>query len=474
MFARLKRRTTASQTSRFPHQWWLVTSAGRIDRDVSRYTPGAGSIAPEPAQTPWHLATRITFRFCFVYLGLYVLFTQMLRSLIPFPIPFPQFGVTAPMKNMVGWVGAHVLHVAKGVAPHPTGSGDTIYDWSQVVTLLLIAAIASAIWSFVARDRREHARLNKWFRVFIRFALATTFVSYGFSKVPPLQMPTTFLARLVEPYGNFSPMGVLWYSIGASPAYEMFAGAAEVFAASLLFIPRTAGLGSMVALMDSIAIFTLNMTYDVPVKLFSFHLVLMSLFLLAPNLVRLRDFFVLQRATAVRREEALGSTDRARRNSVIAQIVYGGLVLVLGAYGGYQGWTRFGGGAPKSPLYGIWEIQRLTVDGRDSPALVSDSARWRRVVFQGPSTVTFQRMNDSLVMFGTKIHASANSIEVTQFDSARTKSTLTFERPAKDRLLLDGTLDKHAVHMELSYRDPDSFLIRSRGFNWVQEYPYNK
>jgi len=96
------------------------------------------------------------------------------------------------------------------------------------------------------------------------------------------------------------------------------------------------------------------------------------------------------------------------------------------------------------------------------------------VVFQGPSTVTFQRMNDSLVMFGTKIHASANSIEVTQFDSARTKSTLTFERPAKDRLLLDGTLDKHAVHMELSYRDPDSFLIRSRGFHWVQELPFNK
>ena len=269
-------------------------------------------------------------------------------------------------------------------------------------------------------------------------------------------------------------MGVLWYSIGASPAYEMFAGSAEVLAAFLLFIPRTAGLGSMVALMDGIAIFTLNMTYDVPVKLFSFHLVLMSLFLLAPNLVRLRDFFVLQRATTMRREDALGATDRARRNSVIAQIVYAGLVLAIGAYGGYQGWKQFGGGSAKSPLYGIWEIQRLTTDGHDSPALVSDTARWRRVVFQRPTAVTFQRMNDSLVTFGAKIHASGNSIEVTQFDSAQTRSTLTFERPAKDRLVLDGMLDKHVVHMELSYRDPDSFLIRSRGFHWVQENPYNK
>lgn len=94
------------------------------------------------------------------------------------------------------------------------------------------------------------------------------------------------------------------------------------------------------------------MTYDVPVKLFSFHLVLMSLFLLAPNPARLRDFFVLQRATTVRGEEGLGATDRARRASVIAQIVYGGLVLALGAYGDHQGWAQFGGGAAKSPAYG--------------------------------------------------------------------------------------------------------------------------
>ena len=231
-----------------------------------------------------------------------------------------------------------------------------------------------------------------------------------------------------------------------------------------------------VALMDSIAIFTLNMTYDVPVKLFSFHLVAMSLFLLAPNLVRLRDFFVLQRATTVRPEDGLGGTDRARRNSVIAQVVYGVVVASFGAYSGYQGWKFYGGGAPKSPLYGIWEIQRLTTDGQDSPALVSDTARWRRVVFQRPTGVTFQRMNDSFLVLGAAVDTDTKSIVVTQFDSAQkqTKSTLTYDRPSKDRLVLDGMLDKHTVHMELSYRDPDSFLIHSRGFNWVQEYPFNK
>jgi len=35
----------------------------------------------------------------------------------------------------------------------------------------------------------------------------------------------------------------------------------------------------------------LNMAYDVPVKLFSFHLILLALFLLAPNLPGLITFF---------------------------------------------------------------------------------------------------------------------------------------------------------------------------------------
>jgi len=42
--------------------------------------------------------------------------------------------------------------------------------------------------------------------------------------------------------------------------------------------PRTATLGAMICLADAIEIFTLNMTYDVPVKLLSSHLVFMSLF----------------------------------------------------------------------------------------------------------------------------------------------------------------------------------------------------
>ncbi len=53
----------------------------------------------------------------------------------------------------------------------------------------------------------------------------------------------------------------------------------------------SAGCGALVCLGDWIHVFALNVTYDVPVKPLSFHLILLSLFVLAPDLKRLADFF---------------------------------------------------------------------------------------------------------------------------------------------------------------------------------------
>ena len=51
-------------------------------------------------------------------------------------------------------------------------------------------------------------------------------------------------------------------------------------------------LGALIALCDMTHVFMLNMTYDVPVKLFSFHLMLMALFLLAPDFQRSGGFLL--------------------------------------------------------------------------------------------------------------------------------------------------------------------------------------
>lgn len=156
-------------------------------------------------------------------------------------------------------------------------------------------------------------------------------------------------------------------SIGASPGYEIFAGCAELLGGILLIFPRTTTLGALVCMADITQVFMLNMNYDVPVKLLSFHLFLLAFFLLAPDLKGLVNFFLLNRATDPSTQPPLFATRRANRFAFAAQILFGLWLLGMNAYSSRVNWSKFSGGRPKSPLYGIWELDQQSIDGQVRP-----------------------------------------------------------------------------------------------------------
>ena len=423
----------------------------------------------------WSLATRIAFRFSFVYFGLYVVTTQMLTGLLVLPVGYvPNLGRTGAMQALVSWVAAHVFHVTTPLVITGSGSGDKTFDWVQAFCLLVVAVAATAVWSGVRRTAARYVGFHKWFHLFIRFALGSTMVGYGMAKAIPLQMPAPQLTRLLEPYGNFSPMGVLWYSVGASRPYEMFTGCAELAGGILLFFPRTATLGALICLADTMQIFTLNMTYDVPVKLFSFQLILMSLFLLAPEARRLANVLVFNRTAGPSTQPPLGRSPRAIRIGAIAQGVFGIYLVGMGLYGARQSWYSYGGGAPKPPLYGIWNITEMQIDGQTRSPLVTDYDRWRRLVIQSAVGIMLQRMDDTFVGYGAKVDMTAKTIALTKAADKAWNARFTFEQPTRERLVLAGTLDGHSLRMKTELVDHTKFLLVSRGFHWVQEYPFNR
>jgi hypothetical protein len=54
------------------------------------------------------------------------------------------------------------------------------------------------------------------------------------------------------------------------------------------------------------------------------------------------------------------------------------------------------------------------------------------------------------------------------------KARFTFRRAAEDQSTLDGKMDNHEIHMQLRLVDRGKFLLASRGFRWIQEYPVNR
>ncbi|HEY2472975.1 MAG TPA: hypothetical protein VGI45_34660 [Terracidiphilus sp.] len=424
----------------------------------------------------WGTGKRLGFRFCFVYFTLFCLSSQIINTLLVIPkIDVPDWDTLWPARSIIFWVGAHIFGVKLPMVYSGSGSGDKVYDWVTMFCIFVVAVAATVIWSLLDRNRQNYGTLYAWFWLFIRFCLAGQMIVYGFAKAVPLQMPRPFLFTLTEPFGNFSPMGVLWSSIGASQAYEIFAGCAELTGGILLMFPTTAALGALVALADLVEIFLLNMTYDVPVKLLSLHLILMSLFLLGPNLQRLANFFLLERPTAPATPVNLPlASARALRIAAIAQVVLWLWVVGNNIYGDRDAWHQYGPGRPKPLLYGIWDLNQITVDGQVRPPLMTDSDRWRRIIFDFPGEAQIQQMDDSRKGYGADIDEKKSTVSMTRPDDKNWKASLTYTRPSADQLQLDGTWGGHKVQIQLKREDETKFPLNSRGFHWVQDYPFNR
>jgi hypothetical protein len=437
-----------------------MTAIGLSSPHQNRHQLG-GALVPAPAQAQpaevaqtqrWNFVTRIAFRFCFIYFSLYCLSNQVLGGLIPF---VPDLEGLPPIRPLVFWTAARVFHLPSAPLATQTGSGDRMYDWLWTACMLSIALIVTALWSAIDHKREEYVSLHKWFRVFLRFCVGSTLVVYGLVKIFPLQMPFPFLAKLVEPFGNFSPMGVLWSSIGASPWYERFVGSAEFLGGILLFIPRTATLGALIAIADFTEVFTLNMTYDVPVKLLSLNMLLISTFLVAPELKRMLAFFFTDREVGPSQQPKLFRTAKANRRAAIVQLLYGLALVGLQLYSDSKQWANFGPQASKPALYGIWNL--------DAQASQTD-LRWRRLIFDTFGQMVFQNADDSFTYYRATIDEAKGEIVVTRGADKSQRSTLKVLRASPDQMTLDGEMDGRTLHLALKLVDRESSCLRAAAF----------
>jgi hypothetical protein len=414
---------------------------------------------------------RVAFRFCFLYLGLFCLATQIAGSLFLVPLrdfSFRGLGPLWPMREITFWVAANVFGISS-TAVVTTTSGENAFFWIQTSWLLAVAVLATVVWSFLDRHRADYVTLHKWFRLFIRLGLAAQMFEYGMTKIIPTQFVSPSLNTLVTPVGNLSLSALLWTSIGASTAYQVFTGCVELLGGILLLVPRTTMLGAMISVAAATHVFALNMTYDIGLKLISLHLILLAAFLLAPDAGRLARVFLLDRATAPSAQPQLFSTRRGNLIAVALQVLCGIYLLGVYAYVNVGYWYAAGGGSPRSELYGIWNVDQMAIDGQIRPVALNDyDRRWRRVIFDAPGSMVFQRTDDSFARYGVSIDVYRKTLALTKGNSRNWRAGFTFQRPALDRMAFDGEMDGHRIQMQLQLVEFDTLPLLRSDFRWVR------
>jgi len=255
-------------------------------------------------------------------------------------------------------------------------------------------------------------------------------------------------------------MGILWTFMGASTAYSRFCGLAEVSAGLLLLFRRTNVIGALLAFCAMLNVATLNFCYDVPVKLYSVHLVLMSLFLLIPDAGALLRFFLLHKPDQLDGVWLPKFQRRWLRIAAIAlQILVIASVLFNNVWGGYKNLKEYSTTYFKhAPLYGVWNADSSTAD-------------WRQMAIEFASSLSVRDAADRRIYFRTKYDEAKHTLELT---SGQRKGDVTYSQPDAQHLILRGNLDGKPLAAEFHRLDLSHFLLISRGFHWINEDPFNR
>jgi len=200
----------------------------------------------------------------------------------------------------------------------------------------------------------------------------------------------------------------------------------------------------------------------------------MAAFLVLPDLRRLADFFLFHRTVKPAPNRPLFRRTWPHRGTLALRTVLVAVFVFLMLQRAANTRRTYGDLAPRSPLYGVWNVDVMEIDGTPRPPLVTEETRWRRLVVESSHLLSLHLMNDSRHRYNLDIDPQKGTLEMTPREDPRTKSTLSYKTLGPRLLAVEGTLDRQKIRARLHRVDESSFLLLSRGFHWINEYPFNR
>lgn len=426
-------------------------------------------ISPYPTDVHWSSSRKLGFRFLFIYFFLY---------LFPFPIgnlPWVDVASTWVQNGwnlLVPWVGKTILGIEEPINTVFNGSGDRTFDYVQVFAFFFIALVGSIIWTLADRQRINYERLNQALWIYVRYGLAISVMGYGFAKVFKSQFPEPGFFRLLEPYGDSSPMGLAWTFMGYSKGYNYFTGIAELLAGLMLF-RKTATLGALITIAVMVNVVMMNFSFDIPVKLYSTHLLLMAIYVLSPDFKRIWNFFT-HREVNIPQRQFLIWPEKYNKARLLIKTLFLGYIFYSSIDQGIEIQKKWGDKAPKPPMYGLYQVDQFVMNGDTLPSLTTDTIRWQHLVIQWEGRTHIQMMNDKFSHYNLERDSTEQTFTIYSRRDTVNKHYFTYDFVEGESLDLQGTWGTDTLSVEMSRRTKDDFLLLNRGFNWINEFPFNR
>ena len=423
----------------------------------------------------WPIFSRISFRFAFIYFLLYFNPLELLGQ-IPGVGMLTQW-LLSPLHSLVYWLNDHLFHVAPVLVPMG-GSGDTSFGWAQQFTGLLLAGLGTVIWSGMDHRRKSYDTLHYWLCILLRYVLASIAFSYGFIKVLSMQMTFPNLSQLATPLGDYLPMRLSWMFIGYSTPYQVFSGVAELLVALLLIWRKTSLLGALVAVGVFANVVALNLSYDIPVKIYSINLLVASLFLAWQEKERLWAFFILNRPALPSGLYEKTFVGKAKIARIVGKTLFLLMSFGMTAFSYMQYYqsdleSRTRVLEPIQP--GQYHVELFVKNGDTLPESLADTLRWRDVIFDydGAGSVSTNdssfRMRYGRAYFAYEPDSAGKTLEwrKSAWDS-QLLVTFDLQLLPENGMILQGKKGEDLLYLKLKKLNRH-FPLSERQFHWISE-----
>lgn len=432
-------------------------------------------IYPGPGR--WAAWQKILFRFFFILVILYVE-PWTFVNIIP-----GAYSVTQYYYQFQDWAvnaaNSQFFHVREVLVPM-NGSGDTSWAYAQLQLYLWIAFIGMIVWTILNRKAENYNALSYWIRLFTRYFLIINCFLYGIDKLLLLQMPFPSNSQLATPLGDLLPMRLSWMFMGYSSTYQFFSGLIEVIAGCLLLFRRTTTLGLFFSAGVFLNVAMLNLSYDIPVKLFSIELLVFSLFLLSFEAKRVFSFFFyIGNPEQINIYKAEFQKRWMRITKICLKLAFVVLAIVLPTMSELDRAKEMMTVVNNEQLpMGFYKVESCQCIKDSTVITQPDSLVWKDMIIDSYNSGSFNskdtlfRQRYGRGYFNFNVFDEKKRIDFyisTMVEDSVHLFSMNYSLPDSNTVKLDGRIGENAMLLTLK-RTKRHFQLTERQFHWLSEY----
>jgi hypothetical protein len=326
-----------------------------------------------------------------------------------------------------------------------------------LITIVILSSIISLAWTLLDRRRKNYEELDYWFRAYLAYYLFIGMDFYAMFKMNLAQMPFPNAA---------DKLNLLFNTIGVSPGYSILTGVFEFLAAALLLSRKTRAAGALLLMGVLINIVSLNLCYNVNVKLLSILMLCVDGYLLAPYLPGLINFFCFSGTTTLPLEQLVFNTKWKRIVFCVASV----LIPV---------WVTVGLFVRSNHVKSILKAQKQDyyevttfISGKDTLApLLTDTLRIKNILFTAfyaHKYVVIYNMRDSAINYDYQWNARRDNIRLTPFNKGMDIIEFSYKNVSNQELELSGSYNNHQVRISCKKKPLNDLPILRDKFSWVE------